>query len=93
MDAYAAAREKVATDRWLDMRFEDLVAHPASHFEELLSFMGLAPDSSFRAALAATVFRTDRRDAFRRLLSPGDIALLDASLADHLRAWGYGDGP
>jgi Sulfotransferase family len=91
MDAFAAAREKVAADRWLDMRFEDLVADPASRFQELLGFMGLAPDTSFRAALARTTFRTDRPAAFRRQLSPGDIALLEASLADHLRAWGYGE--
>jgi hypothetical protein len=92
MDAYAAAREKVAADRWLDMRFEDLVADPAPRFAQLLSFMGLAPDASFRAALAATAFRIDRLDAFQRRLSLGDIALLEASLADHLRAWGYGGG-
>jgi hypothetical protein len=93
MDAYAAARANVSADRWLDARFEDLVADPAPRFAELLDFMSLAPDSSFQAALAATVFRRERRDAFQRQLSPGDIALLDASLAGHLRVWGYGGGP
>lgn len=34
-------------------------------------------------------FDRDRADAFRRALGPATVAMLDASLAKHLRQWGY----
>lgn len=43
----------------------------------------------FERALAGTEFRRDRADAFRRSLGHATVAMLDASLAAHLSAWGY----
>jgi hypothetical protein len=89
MDAYAEARALVPRDQWLDIRFEDVLADPHSRFSEMLEFMGLEEDGTFAAALARTRFSADRRDTFRRDLDPATIAKLEASLADHLRLWGY----
>ncbi len=89
MDACAAARELVPSDQWLDMRFEDVLADPQSRFKELLFFMGLQPNEAFDAALSKTVFLADRQQTFRRHLDPASIAMLEASLADHLRTWRY----
>jgi hypothetical protein len=68
----------------------DLLADPPSRVKQLLSFAGLAPQPVFDAALARTPFRTDRADAYRAVLGPAALAALDASLAGHLRGWGYG---
>jgi hypothetical protein len=89
MDAYAAAREFVPQGQWLDVRYEDVVADPKLCFKEMLDFMGLEGHPTFDAALMRTVFRTDRREGFRRHLDPASLELLEASLADHLRFWGY----
>ena len=89
MDAYASARELVPADQWLDIRYEDVLADPPSRLKELLGFMGLEPNPVFDAALARTPFQAGRVDAWRSLLGPADVAALDATLAGHLRAWGY----
>ena len=90
MDAYAAARALVPAEQWLDLRFEDLLTDPLTRTKELLSFAGLPPHPVFDAALARTEFRADRADAYRAVLGQDALAALDASLAGHLRAWGYG---
>jgi hypothetical protein len=89
MDAYGAARALVPQGQWLDVRFEDVLADPRARFKELLEFAGLEVVPAFERALARTRFRGDRADAFRRSLGPATVALLDASLSGHLRAWGY----
>jgi hypothetical protein len=90
MDAYAAARELVPAERWLDVRFEDLLSEPQACFKEMLDLMGLDQDRSFDRVLAATRFATGRRDAFRAELGAPAVELLDRSLGDHLHRWGYG---
>jgi Sulfotransferase family len=89
MDAYEAARALTPKGQWLDVRFEDVLADPQARFEEMLEFAGLEFSPAFGRALARTKFRRDRADAFRRSLGPATVALLDASLSEHLRAWGY----
>jgi hypothetical protein len=89
MDAVVAARELVPPDQWLDVRFEDLLDDPPSHFKSMLTFLGLEAHPRFDAALARTDFRVDRKDAFRSQLHPADIAALDLYLAAQLRLWGY----
>ena len=51
--------------------------------------MGLEQDRAFDRALSRARFTVDRRDAFRRELGPAAVELLERSLADHLRRWGY----
>jgi hypothetical protein len=89
MDAYDAARALVPDDRWLDVRFEDVLAEPEASLKELLGFMDLDPDPAFDAALSRTAFVAGRRDAYQRVLDPASVALLEASLAGHLGRWGY----
>jgi Sulfotransferase family len=89
MDAMAAARALTPAAQWLDVRFEDVLADPRARFREMLEFAGLPAAPAFERALERTRFRRDREQAFRRSLDPATIAMIDASLAEHLRAWGY----
>jgi Sulfotransferase family len=89
MDAYATARELVPPGQWLDVRFEDVLAQPQECFKELLSLMELDEDRAINRALSRTRFAVQRRDAFRGELGPAAVDLLERSLADHLRRWGY----
>lgn len=89
MDAHAAARALTPAQQWLDVRFEDVLADPKARFKEMLEFIGLDATPAFEQALARTTFRRDREDDFRRSLDPATVAMLEASLARHLRAWGY----
>jgi hypothetical protein len=89
MDAFAAARDLVPPGQWLDVRFEDVLANPGPCFKEMLDLMGLEENRSFTRSLSRTRFAADRREAFRSQLGPAAVQLLERSLADHLRAWGY----
>jgi hypothetical protein len=89
MDAYASARDLVPADRWLDVRFEDVLADPRSCFKEMLAHMELEEERSFVRALSGTRFAADRGEAFRQELGPAAVELLERSLSGHLRRWGY----
>jgi hypothetical protein len=56
----------------------------------MLDLMELEEDRSLTRSLSRTQFASDRREAFRSQLGPAAVELLEQSLADHLRAWGYG---
>jgi sulfotransferase family protein len=89
MDAYASARDLVPADRWLDVRFEDVLADPRSCFKEMLAHMQLEEERSFVRALSGTRFAADRGEAFRQELGSAAVELLERSLSGHLRRWGY----
>jgi hypothetical protein len=89
MNAYAAARELVPAEQWLDVRYEDVLADPQSRFKEMLDFLGLRSSPVFDLALKRAKIHASRGDAFRRLLDAPTIELLNRSLGEHLRAWGY----
>jgi hypothetical protein len=93
MDAYAAARELVPGDRWLDVRFEDVLADPQERFKEILSFMDLDEDPALHEALARITLSSERQHQYRRLLDPASLAMVERSLAGHLAAWGYEAAP
>ena len=89
MDAYAAARNLVPADRWMDVRFEDVLADPDARFKEMLAFMGLDEHPAVHAALSKIALSADRQQEYRRQLDPASLALIERSLAGHLSAWGY----
>lgn len=89
MDALAAARRLVPAEQWYDVRFEDIVSDPVAQFKAVLEFIGLEPSHRFDEAVARTNFESSRRDSWRRALDAHSIALIEASLEDHLRFWGY----
>jgi Sulfotransferase family len=89
MDAYADARTLVPEDRWLDVRYEDLLADPIGRCKETLEFLGLEWDRRFEAALPVRTLSDAPVRAWREDLDAASIALLDASLAGHLDRWGY----
>jgi Sulfotransferase family len=89
LDAFADARALVPGDRWLDVRFEEVLADPRHQLKELLAFMGLDEHPALERALARTVLSPERQSAYRRQLDPASLALVERSLERHLLDWGY----
>jgi Sulfotransferase family len=89
MDAYAAARELVPADQWLDVRFEDVLADPHGRFKEMFAFMGLDEHPAVHAALSRIALSPERQQQYRGLLDPASVATVERALAGHLAAWGY----
>jgi hypothetical protein len=93
LDAFQAARHAVPPPQWLQVCYEDVVADPRGQVARMLEFLGLPWTPEFEAGFSRYVFETGRREAFRRDLDADQLALLDRSLAGHLRDYGYPSVP
>ncbi|MGH2770024.1 MAG: sulfotransferase family protein [Actinomycetota bacterium] len=89
MDAFASARAAVPGSRWLEVRYEDILAEPQARFAELLSFQGLTWTRDFERGFRRYTFRSARKAAYETDLGPAGLGRLEVSLADHLRRYDY----
>jgi hypothetical protein len=89
MAAFEASRDEIGPERWLDLRYEDLVARPAEETTAVLRFVGLDRWSGLERRLAALRVSKGRTDSYRDELRPEDVTLLDGALASTLERWGY----
>lgn len=89
LDAFDAARAEIGDDRWLELRYEDVLAHPHDELGRAAGLLGLSPSPAFDRALAARELRGGRADAWRAELGPAAAAQLDALLGERLGALGY----
>jgi hypothetical protein len=89
MDAYEAAASTIPSDRWLEVRYEDLVAAPEEGARRVLGFCGLDWTPSYQRQFARMRFSTGRIDAFRTDLDPASVALLEDVLRSRLCRLGY----
>lgn len=88
-DAHHEARANVAPGSWLEIRYEDITAHPREAFASMLDFCGLPWDSEFERGYTLHTFQSSRTDAFRRDLGPANVALLTRTLQRSLDAYRY----
>jgi hypothetical protein len=89
IDAFEGAKAVVPPQRWLEVRYEDVLVDPRGRIEEILAFLGLSWTDDFGRSFERYAFGRDRADAYRRELAPRDIRALDASLGEHLGRFGY----
>lgn len=89
MDAFEAARSEIGPERWLDVRYEDLVARPREETIAVLRFSGLGAWDGLDRTLSRLEVSEGRTDAYRDELRPKDISLLESMLASSLEHWGY----
>jgi hypothetical protein len=89
LDSYDAARDRLPGGRWLEVRYEDLLADPRGVVGEVSAFLGLRSDAGFDRAVDGYGLDGSRAGAFRSSLAPSDVAALEGSLMDHLRRRGY----
>jgi hypothetical protein len=89
MDAFEAAKAEIGAERWLDLRYEDLVARPAEATTQVLRFAGLDQWPGLERRLAQLGVSEGRTDAYRDELRSEDVALLEGMLLPTLKRWGY----
>ena len=89
MTAYADARAAHPAGQWLDLRYEDVVADPRKELTKALEFLGLDWSPEFEQGFRKHELHGGRGDAYRRELTPPQIADVEAVLADQLTQWGY----
>jgi hypothetical protein len=105
MEDTAQARARLPAERWLDLRFEELLVEPEQQLRRLSAFLGeeFDPRMLEPAAVKAQVvperktwhantggdLLPARIDAWRSDLPPAEIAFLEAVAGRQLRAVGY----
>jgi hypothetical protein len=89
LDAFDDTRREIGDERWLEVRYEDVLADPRARTADVLEFLGLAWTDAFESAFRAFRFDNGRARAWRSALGDEASAELDASLADHLSRRGY----
>ena len=80
----------LGADRYLEIRYEDLVADPAAVGTRLLDFLGIE-DSASRQAFLAALGRANPRSvgAWRSAFTPDEMAILEADSGPLLERLGY----
>jgi len=89
LDAFDQAQAELGAARWLEVRYEDILADPRARIAEVLEFLGLAWTDAFESGFQSFAFDGGRAHAWRSLLGAEASAELDTSLADHLTRRGY----
>ncbi|MDZ5621525.1 sulfotransferase [Nocardioides sp. HM23] len=80
-DASDRARSEVPADRWLTVRYEDIVADPRTSLSSLLAHLGLEWTPDFETGFNRYSIQVARTDAFRRDLAPADLAAIEDVLS------------
>jgi hypothetical protein len=81
MDASDRARAEFPAQRWLTVRYEDIVAAPHDSFAALLSHLGLDWTADFEKGFDRYTFEASRTDAYLRDLAPSDLAAMEDVLS------------
>lgn len=89
MASYDDARAEVPPDRWMRVRYEDLVENPYDSFALMLDRMGLEWTVSYARSLDRYEFSASRAAAYRTDLSLADRSAFEAVLARPLAELGY----
>jgi hypothetical protein len=89
MAAFEASRDEIGPKRWLDLRYEDLVARPVEETTTTLRFAGLDRWPGLERRLETLRVTAGRTDAYRDELRPEDVTLLEGAIASTLERWGY----
>src|SRR2546423_757766 len=84
LDAFDEAQREIGDERWLEVRYEDVLTDPRRHTAAVLEFLGLSWTDAFESGFQAFRFEGDRARAWRAVLGDPAAAELDTSLADHL---------
>ncbi len=90
IDAFAEASKALGDDeRWLEVRYEDVVADPAATVRRVAEHLGLTWSPELAGAVARHPFDPAATTRWRADLAKADAAALTESLGEHLARFAY----
>nr|MDT0658533.1 sulfotransferase [Micromonospora sp. DSM 115978] len=89
MASFVDARAAHPADRWLDVRYEDLLVAPREEMARMLDFLGLDWSPAFQKGFDRYRFHLGRGAAYREELTPAQLAGVERVLEKSLAEWGY----
>jgi hypothetical protein len=90
VDAALRDGRALPPERYLELRYEEMVTHPAATADTVLDFLGITAESS-RRLFTTALERADSRSvgAWRRRFSDEEISEVEAEIGPVLRDLGY----
>ncbi len=76
-------------ERWLTIRYEDVLADSRSQLEAVLGHIGLTWTDAFGAGVGRYSLSTGRKVAYRRDLYPHQVAAMESVMGAQLTRYGY----
>ena len=92
LDVLEAGSAEISPNRYLRIRYEDVVEDPIPTFRQVAGFFGLDPDDREWLRRLDLLELPDNNQKWRDGLSDADVATVEAVQADHLRRHGYAIG-
>jgi hypothetical protein len=89
MNAFDEAEAAIDAERWVNVRYEDLLRDPMATIKELMEFAGLSWTEEFESRLRRYRLDASRADAFRSDLDPSDVRSIEGVIGSRLRGLGY----
>ena len=89
MNAFEEAEAAVDPDRWINVRYEDLLRDPTATIKELMGFAGLSWSGEFESRFLRYRLDVSRTAAFRSDLDPSEVSSIEGVIGSRLRALGY----
>lgn len=89
MEAFERAEQNLPLERYLRLRYEDILDEPEQHFRSMIEFSGMAWNEDFHRRLSNQRIRKDRSRAFESDLTPRQREAMDRVLRPLLDRYGY----
>jgi hypothetical protein len=89
MRAFAEAKAAITPERWIDVRYEDLLRDPTGITKELTEFVGLSWTTGFEVRFGRYRFQSSKAESFRHDLHQSDVSAMEDVLGSHLQELGY----
>lgn len=89
VSAHIQARRHIDPDRWLVIRYEDVVHDPRTQMQRMLDHMSLPLDAPFEKGLDRYTFSPSRLTDFQRDLGPATVEQVERVIGDQLHTLGY----
>lgn len=83
-----SGRQGIPRERWLDVRYEELLADPLRVISNILAFIGLSTYPDFESALRSLDIREKRRD-LSKIWTPDEQAVVLGEIEPTLKEMGY----
>ncbi len=87
-EAHDACADQLG-DRWLTVRYEDVLADPRTNLSAILDHLGLAWTPEFESGINRYSLSTGRTAAYRSDLFDDQVAAMEAACATQLTRYGY----
>jgi hypothetical protein len=76
-------------DRWLTVRYEDVLEDSRTHLTRILEHIGLTWTDAYEAGIARYTLSPSRKAAYLHDLTPAQVAAIESLIAPQLARYGY----